>query len=217
MPVFYESTRWAPPYVPALKNIVKTLYETPTEYSVDARGLADTYRGALQAAQHQQEDARVHDLSLPAAHGCDHPANQVWAMDITYFPMARGFIYLAAVIDWHSCRVLARRVSISMDTEFCTDAVEEAITRYGTPEIFNLDQGSQGGFNRSSHHWPAARSRHPSLDGRQGLRVRQRVHRAAVALDQVQGGVPSCQREREPGRTPDVVYFQTLPHGIRPR
>jgi len=64
-------------------------------------------------------------------------------MDISYIPMARGFVYLAAVIDWYSRRVLAWRVSISMDTEFCTDAVQEAIARYGTPEIFNTDQGSQ--------------------------------------------------------------------------
>lgn len=70
-------------------------------------------------------------------------ANQVWSMDISYIPMARGFVYLAAVIDWHSRRVLAWRLSISMDTEFCTDAVEEAIARHGTPEIFNTDQGSQ--------------------------------------------------------------------------
>ena len=69
--------------------------------------------------------------------------NQVWAMDITYIPMARGFVYLAAVMDWHSRRVLAWRLSISMETTFCTDAVEEAIALYGAPEIFNTDQGSQ--------------------------------------------------------------------------
>ena len=69
--------------------------------------------------------------------------NQVWAMDITYIPMARGFVYLAAVVDWASRRVLAHRVSISMDTEFCREALEEALARYGTPEIFNTDQGSQ--------------------------------------------------------------------------
>jgi len=69
--------------------------------------------------------------------------NQVWAMDITYIPMARGFVYLAAVIDWHSRRVLAWRLSISMDTAFCAEAVEEAIARYGKPELFNTDQGSQ--------------------------------------------------------------------------
>lgn len=69
--------------------------------------------------------------------------NQVWAMDITYLPMARGFVYLAAVIDWHSRRVLAWRVSITMETAFCLEAVEEAIARHGGPSIFNTDQGSQ--------------------------------------------------------------------------
>ena len=72
----------------------------------------------------------------------DRP-NQAWAMDITYIPMARGFVYLAAVLDWYSRRVLAWRVSITMDTDFCIEAVEEAIARHGTPEIFNTDQGSQ--------------------------------------------------------------------------
>ena len=69
--------------------------------------------------------------------------NQVWAMDITYIPMARGFVYLAAVVDWFSRRVLSWRVSISMDASFCVEAVEEALGRYGRPEIFNTDQGSQ--------------------------------------------------------------------------
>jgi len=69
--------------------------------------------------------------------------NQVWAMDITYIPMARGFVYLAAVVDWFSRRVLAWRVSITMEAAFCLEAVEEALARYGRPEIFNTDQGSQ--------------------------------------------------------------------------
>ena len=69
--------------------------------------------------------------------------NQVWAMDITYIPMARGFVYLAAVMDWFSRKVLAWRVSITMDTAFCVEAVEEALKRYGVPDIFNTDQGSQ--------------------------------------------------------------------------
>lgn len=69
--------------------------------------------------------------------------NQVWAMDITYIPMARGFVYLAAVIDWFSRRVLAWRVSITMDVSFCIDAVEEALAHHGQPSIFNTDQGSQ--------------------------------------------------------------------------
>jgi len=69
--------------------------------------------------------------------------NQVWAIDITYIPMARGFVYLAAVVDWFSRRVLAWRLSISMDVSFCIEAVEEALGKYGAPEIFNSDQGSQ--------------------------------------------------------------------------
>jgi putative transposase len=69
--------------------------------------------------------------------------NQVWAMDLTYIPMARGFVYLAAVIDWFSRKVLAWRLSITMDAVFCIEAVEEALSRYGKPEIFNTDQGSQ--------------------------------------------------------------------------
>jgi putative transposase len=69
--------------------------------------------------------------------------NQVWAMDITYIPMARGFIYLAAVVDWFTRRVLARRVSITLEADFCIEAVEEALARHDAPEIFNTDQGSQ--------------------------------------------------------------------------
>ena len=72
----------------------------------------------------------------------DRP-NQVWAMDITYIPMARGFVYLAAVVDWFSRRVLAWRLSITMEVDFCLEAVEEALAKYGRAEIFNTDQGSQ--------------------------------------------------------------------------
>ena len=70
-------------------------------------------------------------------------SNQVWAMDITYIPMARGFIYLAAVLDWYSRRVLSWKLSTTMDMHFCVDAVEEAIATHGKPEIMNTDQGSQ--------------------------------------------------------------------------
>lgn len=69
--------------------------------------------------------------------------NQVWATDITYIPMARGFVYLVAIVDWFTRRVLAWRVSISLDAEFCIEALEEALARYGKPAIFNSDQGSQ--------------------------------------------------------------------------
>ena len=72
----------------------------------------------------------------------DRP-NQVWASDITYLPMARGFLYLVAVMDWYSRKVLAWQVSNTLDDTFCVDALQRAIARYGRPEIFNTDQGSQ--------------------------------------------------------------------------
>jgi putative transposase len=69
--------------------------------------------------------------------------NQVWAMDITYIPMARGFVYLAVVLDWASRRVLAWRLSITMQASFCVETLEDALARHGKPEVFNTDQGSQ--------------------------------------------------------------------------
>ena len=69
--------------------------------------------------------------------------NQVWAMDITYIPMAKGFVYLAAVLDWFSRRVLSWRLSVTMEADFCVAALEEALAKHGKPEIFNTDQGSQ--------------------------------------------------------------------------
>lgn len=69
--------------------------------------------------------------------------NQVWAMDITYIPMARGFVYLAAVVDWFSRKVLAWKLSITLSADFCIEAMEEALARHGRPDIFNTDQGSQ--------------------------------------------------------------------------
>ena len=69
--------------------------------------------------------------------------NQVWAADITYIPMARGFVFLVAIIDWYSRRVLAWRLSNTLETSFCVEALHEALARYGRPEIFNTDQGSQ--------------------------------------------------------------------------
>lgn len=69
--------------------------------------------------------------------------NQVWALDITYIPMRRGFVYFVAVMDWASRRILAFRLSNTMTADFCVEALEEAISRYGLPEIVNTDQGSQ--------------------------------------------------------------------------
>ncbi|MCP4450970.1 MAG: IS3 family transposase, partial [Planctomycetes bacterium] len=70
-------------------------------------------------------------------------ANHVWAMDVTYIPMAKGFVYLVAVMDWYTRRVLSWRVAITMDLQVCLDAVEAAMARFGKPAIMNTDQGSQ--------------------------------------------------------------------------
>jgi putative transposase len=69
--------------------------------------------------------------------------NQAWATDITYIPMAKGFVYLVAIVDWFSRCVLAHRLSITMEADFCVEALEEALAKHGKPEIFNTDQGSQ--------------------------------------------------------------------------
>jgi putative transposase len=79
----------------------------------------------------------------------DRP-NQVWCADITYIPMRQGFLYLVAVMDWSTQKVLSWRVSTTMDAEFCIEALEEALSRFGRPEIFNTDQGGQPEFNQSS-------------------------------------------------------------------
>jgi len=80
----------------------------------------------------------------------DRP-NQVWAADITYIPMNRGFMYLVAVMDWHSRKVLSWRVSNTLDADFCVAAVTDAISDYGVPEIFNTDQGTQLTANALTH------------------------------------------------------------------
>jgi putative transposase len=79
---------------------------------------------------------------LPANVAIERP-NQVWATDITYVPMAQGFAYLVAILDLYSRKVLSFRVSNALSSDFCVEALQEALTRYGTPEIFNTDQGAQ--------------------------------------------------------------------------
>jgi len=96
--------------------------------------------GAGAQARHEQSLAAEQDLSLSAA--IDRP-NHVWAADITYIPMAKGFLYLVAVIDWASRAVLAWRLSNTIDTAFCLEALQEALATFGKPEIFNTDQGAQ--------------------------------------------------------------------------
>ena len=157
--------------------------------------------------------------------------NQVWAMDITYLPMARGFVYLAAVLDWYTRRVLAWRVSISMETSFCIEAVEEALQRYGKPEIFNTDQGSQF----TSQAFTGLLKDHGiaiSMDGRGCWRDNVFVERLwksvkyeevyLHAYDSVAQANTSLARyfdfynNRRPHssldrKTPDQVYFASLP------
>jgi len=70
-------------------------------------------------------------------------ANQVWCTDISYIPMRKGFLYLVTIMDWHSRKILSWRLSNTMDTAFCLEALEEALSRHGVPDIFNSDQGSQ--------------------------------------------------------------------------
>ncbi len=94
----------------------------------------------------------------------DRP-NQVWCADITYIPMRRGFLYLVAVMDWSTRKVLSWRVSNTMDAAFCIEALEEALARYGRPDIFNSDQGSQFTSPRFTGVLQAAGVR-ISMDGR---------------------------------------------------
>jgi putative transposase len=102
-------------------------------------GIEALYRRPRTTVKHPQH--RVYPYLLRGLI-IDRP-NQVYAMDITYIPMARGFVYLVAVMDWYSRKVLSWRVSITMEVHFCIEALEEAIALYGAPEIMNTDQGSQ--------------------------------------------------------------------------
>jgi len=86
--------------------------------------------------QHKADPYLLRGLSI------ERP-NQVWAADITYIPMSRGFMYLVAVMDWHSRKILSWRISNTLDTDFCVEALLEAFSRFGRPQIFNTDQGAQ--------------------------------------------------------------------------
>ena len=117
-------------------------------------------------------------------------------MDISYVPMARGFVYLAAVMDWASRRVLAHRISITMQADFCIEALHEALAKYGQPEIFNTDQGSQ--FTSTAFtEILAARRIAISMDGR-GCWRDKRLRRAPVEDHQVRAHLTACLRQRQP-------------------
>jgi len=126
--------------------------------------------------------------------------NHVWAADITCIPIARGFMYLFAVLDWASRRVFAWRLSNTLPTDFCLDAVQEAVVRYGTPEIFNTDQGCQF----TSPEFTGLLTHHGiqiSMDGKGW--AGQRVRRATVEEPQIRGGLSARVRHRR-GRAPGL-------------
>jgi putative transposase len=102
-------------------------------------GLAPIYQAPKTSAPHPRH--KIYPYLL--RHMTIERPNQVWCADVTYIPMRRGFLYLVAVMDWASRRVLAWRLSNTMEADFCVAALEEAIARYGRPDIFNTDQGSQ--------------------------------------------------------------------------
>ena len=132
--------------------------------------------------------------------------NQVWCSDVTYIPMAKGFLYLVVIMDWVSRAVLAWRLSNTLAADFCVEALEEALARYGRPEIFNTDQGSQF----TSDAFTGTLKRHEvmiSMDGKslpsrkRGPLHGQHLRRAAVAPPQIRGSLP--QRLRDGRRGPD--------------
>ena len=108
---------------------------------VDAVAAGAAGGGELSPVKLPNEEHPVYPYLLRGLR-VDRP-NQVWAADITYIPLARGFAYLVAIMDWHSRRVLSWRLSNTLDSSFCVEALQEALSRFGRPEIFNSDQGSQ--------------------------------------------------------------------------
>ena len=157
--------------------------------------------------------------------------NQVWASDVSYIPMAHGFVYLTVILDWYSRRVLSWRVSVTMDVEFILDALEEAIETYGCPEIMNTDQGSQ---YTSERFIQALKEReiHISMDGKGAWRDNIFVERlwrsvkyediylqAYETPNEVKQGLKryfqfyntSRPHQAHRGQTPDTAYFNLLP------
>jgi putative transposase len=112
----------------------------PSCHNIDA---SDGDRSDLSPTQHIEARARSRIYPYLLRGSEITRPNQVWAMDITYIPMARGYVYLAVVLDWASRRVLSWRVSITMEAAFCVETLQDALMKHGKPEIFNTDQGSQ--------------------------------------------------------------------------
>jgi len=156
--------------------------------------------------------------------------NQVWATDITYIPMAKGFMYLVVIMDWRSRKVLSWRVSNSLESDFCVDALEEALRRYGKPEIFNTDQGAQFTSEAFTGVLKAAEIS-ISMDGKgrwidnvfverlwRSLKYEEVYLRAYESISEAKAGIRNYfqfynQERRHQGLgkiTPDGVYFNNL-------
>ena len=190
-------------------------------------GIEALYQRPNTSRKHPQNPIfpyRLHGLDITRA-------NHVWAMDITYIPMRKGFVYLAAVLDWATRRVLSWRLSNSLTTDFCLEAVEEAIQRYGKPEIFNTDQGSQF----TSQEFVDLIQGHGiqvSMDGKgrwvdnvfverlwKSVKYEEVYLHAYDSVSQARQGLQSYFKfynEQRPyssldGKTPDSVYFNSLP------
>ena len=123
----------------------------------------------------------------------DQP-NQVWAADITYIPMRQGFLYLVAIIDWATRRVLSWRLSNTLTAGFCVEALSEALARFGKPDIFNTDQGAQ--FTSDGVHPDAAGSRDRDQHGRTRALPRQHLCRALVVDREARMGLPAPGGQR---------------------
>jgi len=121
-------------------------------------------------------------------------------LDITYIPMAKGFLYLVAIMDWYSRAVLAWRLSNTLGADFCIEALEEALPGTARPEIFNTDQGCQ--FTGTDFTGVLERCGYHDQHGWQRPLHGQHLHRATVAQTEVRGGLPArlCQRRRGEGR-----------------
>ena len=149
----------------------------------------------------------------------DRP-NQVWCADITYIPVQHGFLYLVAIMDWATRYVLSWRLSNTMDASFCIEALNDALARYATPEIFNTDQGSQ--FTSLDFTGVAQGRGRYNLNGRSGPLHGQHLHRAPLAVAQIRGGLPAradgrlCKAERVIGEW--IGFYNTeRPHSVSRR
>lgn len=155
--------------------------------------------------------------------------NQVFCSDITYIPMAKGFVYLVVIMDWYSRKVLSWRLSNTMDSDFCVDALEEAIERYGAPEIFNTDQGSQFTSEAFTDVLKSADIK-ISMDGKgrwvdnvfverlwRSVKYEEVYLKAYNSVAQARSGIGeylkfyNTERKHQGiGRTPDQAYFEEI-------